>query len=518
ASIAVGGTLFKTLGRPSFQFARQIGADKATALKQAKLIRAKVTGVTSLGVFGAVAGESTEKEKNFVMFALAAIPLGLTFHAFKSIGARTPKITDGPGRAEAYQGQRAARPFNQETTPVPEVRIELKPVSRSELEAIERGAVEPTAEARLTEALQRDVDAAKERLGQRDVVSRPIEEIVPETREVVGEIVPRADPSIVSIKEIKPQTVLEEINQIRAEGRDSFEIASNALRGRTKEEALRKISSLEEEARRLGLDNEAEILAEAFERVTDAAETVKKPIEVGPKRGVPFRAGEVRRVEPPKAEPVPEAPTEVLEAPTGTTKLYRVESPEVLFEDVAGEGVLGGKFFTSDLKVAEALRENLGPEARIESIDFSTERLSKFEVRPGEFVIETAELAKKPAEVNVTRRAALQGAGDGQAGKASENPYIEGTDAFKAYDEAYNRAFDVEVAAEPDLVRLELPVEIEAEVNQRRLLRELDQRQTIANEVVAELGPIEPKEPKTEPLVPDVLAERLDNYVKSEGD
>ncbi|KKL24879.1 hypothetical protein LCGC14_2410920, partial [marine sediment metagenome] len=86
ASIAVGGTLFRTLGRPSFQIARQIGAEKATALKQAKLIRAKVTGVTSLGVFGAVGGEPTEKEKNFVMFALAAIPLGLTFHAFKSIG------------------------------------------------------------------------------------------------------------------------------------------------------------------------------------------------------------------------------------------------------------------------------------------------------------------------------------------------------------------------------------------------------------------------------------------------
>ncbi|KKL83548.1 hypothetical protein LCGC14_1973640, partial [marine sediment metagenome] len=199
ASIAVGGVLFKTLGRPSFQFARQIGAEKATALKQAKLIRAKVTGVTSLGVFGAVAGESTEKEKNFVMFALAAIPLGLTFHAFKSIGARTPKITDGPGRAEAYQGQRAARPFNQETTPVPEVKVE--PIVRD----------------------------------------RPTE--IP-----LGE-------------------------------------------------------------------------------------------EVRPQRRAPFRAGEVRRVEPPKAEPIPEAPTEVpIEAPTGTTKLYRVESPEVLFEDVAGEG------------------------------------------------------------------------------------------------------------------------------------------------------------------------------------
>ena len=92
----------------------------------------------------------------------------------------------------------------------------------------------------------------------------------------------------------------------------------------------------------------------------------------------------------------------------------------------------GGKFYTSDLKVVEALRENLGPEARIETINFPTEQLSKFEVRPGEFVIETAELTKKPTAV--------------------------------------------------------------------------------------ELGPIEPKEPKAEPLVPEVLAEKLDNYVKSEGD
>jgi len=141
ASMAVGGVLFRTLGRPSFQVARQIGAGKATALKQARLIRAKVTGVTSLGVFGAIGGEPTEKEKNFVMFALAAIPLGLTFHAFKSIGAKTPEITDGPGRARVYQNQRAARPFNQETTVVPEVRVvpreEVKPELQVTREAVQ---------------------------------------------------------------------------------------------------------------------------------------------------------------------------------------------------------------------------------------------------------------------------------------------------------------------------------------------------------------------------------------------
>ena len=123
ASAAVGMGLFRVLGRPSFQVARQLGADKATALKQAKLIRAKVTGVSALGVFGAVGGEPTEMEKNFVMFALASIPLGLTFHAFKAIGKADLSKPSDPVRAVEYQEQRAARPFNQETTPIPEVRI-----------------------------------------------------------------------------------------------------------------------------------------------------------------------------------------------------------------------------------------------------------------------------------------------------------------------------------------------------------------------------------------------------------
>ncbi|KKK58249.1 hypothetical protein LCGC14_3046340, partial [marine sediment metagenome] len=65
-------------------------------------------------------------------------------------------------------------------------------------------------------------------------------------------------------------------------------------------------------------------------------------------------------------------------------------------EDVAGvEGTLGGKFYTSSLETAKAFRESLGRDARIETIDFPTERLSKFEVRPGEFVIEAGEIPTK---------------------------------------------------------------------------------------------------------------------------
>ncbi|KKK94484.1 hypothetical protein LCGC14_2682400, partial [marine sediment metagenome] len=130
------------------------------------------------------------------------------------------------------------------------------------------------------------------------------------------------------------------------------------------------------------------------------------------------------------AKPIEVVRPEIVPAPPETTKLYRVESPEILFEDVAGvEGTLGGKFYTSSLETAKAFRESLGRDARIETIDFPTEKLSKFEVRPGEFVIESIELAKKPDAV--------------------------------------------------------------------------------------ELGP---REPRTESLNPEVLAERLDNYVKSEGD
>ncbi|KKK95850.1 hypothetical protein LCGC14_2668660, partial [marine sediment metagenome] len=63
-------------------------------------------------------------EKNFVAFAVAAIPLGLMFHAFGAIGKVVPKVNNGPSRAMVYQQERAARPFNQETTVVPEVRVE----------------------------------------------------------------------------------------------------------------------------------------------------------------------------------------------------------------------------------------------------------------------------------------------------------------------------------------------------------------------------------------------------------
>ncbi|KKL23456.1 hypothetical protein LCGC14_2425210, partial [marine sediment metagenome] len=48
AATAAGMVLFGVTGRPSFQVARQLGAGKVTALKQAKLIRAKVTAVGGL--------------------------------------------------------------------------------------------------------------------------------------------------------------------------------------------------------------------------------------------------------------------------------------------------------------------------------------------------------------------------------------------------------------------------------------------------------------------------------------
>jgi len=68
ASAAVGGALFKTIGRPIFRTSRQIGATKAEALTQARFIRAQVTAVSALGVFGAVGGEPTERDKNFVNY------------------------------------------------------------------------------------------------------------------------------------------------------------------------------------------------------------------------------------------------------------------------------------------------------------------------------------------------------------------------------------------------------------------------------------------------------------------
>ncbi|KKK85304.1 hypothetical protein LCGC14_2774630, partial [marine sediment metagenome] len=137
-----------------------------------------------------------------------------------------------------------------------------------------------------------------------------------------------------------------------------------------------------------------------------------------------------------------------------------------------------------------------------ETVELVREREAPTEAaEPGRVVGELVPVGQLP-KADITRRAALQGAGDGQAGKASENIYQKGTDAFKAYDEAYNRAFDIEIAMEPDLVRPELPLEVEAEVNQGRMLRESEQRQTIADEVIDELGPTETKEP--EPLNPDV--------------
>ncbi|KKN23052.1 hypothetical protein LCGC14_0908950, partial [marine sediment metagenome] len=166
AAAAAQRILFLGLSGPATSFLKQIGVPGSVALRS-KLLRHQVAAVGSLGVFGAVGGDPQEMEKNFVAFALAAIPLGLVFHSFKAIGRATPKVNNGPSRALVYQQERAARPFNQETTVVPEVRVE--PI---------------TDPARL--------------LGRprEEVVSRPGKEIV-RTKE---------DPSIVSTEEIRSST------------------------------------------------------------------------------------------------------------------------------------------------------------------------------------------------------------------------------------------------------------------------------------------------------------------------
>lgn len=189
ASVVVGGVLFRGIGGPAFQVARQLGAEKATALKQAKFIRAKTTAVASLGVFGAAAGEPSEREKNFVMFALATIPLGLTFSAFKAIGKTdTPKINDSR-RAVDYEQQRAARPFEQETTPVPEVRVTREEGVVGEIKSEYIRGLE-----RLVEIAEQDARIIK---AETDKARKSLEEIAREFKkeeEVEGEVVGRIGP------------------------------------------------------------------------------------------------------------------------------------------------------------------------------------------------------------------------------------------------------------------------------------------------------------------------------------
>ncbi|KKK85290.1 hypothetical protein LCGC14_2774780, partial [marine sediment metagenome] len=285
--------------------------------------------------------------------------------------------------------------------------------------------------------------------------------------------------------------------------------------------------------------------------------------------------------------------------PTGTTKLYRVESPEVLFEDVFDveklaklQGreaeILGGQFYTTELEFADFFRQTYGPDARIKYLDFPTEQLSKFEVRPGEFVIETAELTKKPAEAIPLQTIELDRPLDSLTDvelvqvietlteKAREVPILREEIASDIrIVEGFRGEAGVEVPKSPKIV----PIDI-ADVTQEHSDRivageglpairgpdgEIFTRRTPAEhgdliefaqqagsdfavrdfesgwildrkfvglkdfqlstdmgikgtEFIAELGPKKTKEPKTEPLVPDVLAERLDNYVKSEGD
>ena len=124
AAAATGRILFVGAGVPSLMLFSRIGVPAAEAVKKSKLLALQVSAVGALGTFGAVGGDPEEMEKNFVAFAIAAIPLGLMFHAFGAIGRVVPKVNNGPSRAMVYQQERAARPFNQETTVVPEVRVD----------------------------------------------------------------------------------------------------------------------------------------------------------------------------------------------------------------------------------------------------------------------------------------------------------------------------------------------------------------------------------------------------------
>lgn len=236
ASAAVGGVLFKSIGGPIFRTSRQIGATKAESVTQAKFIRAQTTAVTSLGVFGAVGGEPTEREKNFVMFGLAAIPLGLTFAAFRSLGKVESKVTDGPGRAAEYGQQRASRPFGeQETTSVPEVitRFEDKPVgiplgkeiarektkplaiepelSESFTDLIERVGIEEARKLREVDPIESITNLVGEEAAK-DVIGQRLEGEVREEGRVIGEIRPKTEP----IEPTKDAQRLE--NYVQSEG------------------------------------------------------------------------------------------------------------------------------------------------------------------------------------------------------------------------------------------------------------------------------------------------------------
>lgn len=128
ATMALRGTAFNLL--------QLAGKPARSAAKLDKVFRAKGGAVVGLAAFGGFQAEGVEERKrNIVMFALAAIPLGLFFKATQTIGKVDPKITDVVGRAREFANIRRARPLDVETSPIPEV--DLKSDSPRSVELLE---------------------------------------------------------------------------------------------------------------------------------------------------------------------------------------------------------------------------------------------------------------------------------------------------------------------------------------------------------------------------------------------
>ena len=138
AAVALRGTAFNLL--------QLAGKPARSAARLDKVFRTKGAGVAGLAAFGGFQAEGVEeRQKNIVMFALAAIPLGLFFKATQTIGKVDPKIIDGIGRAREFANARRARPLDVETSPIPEVDVKSdSPRSVELLEPREEAApVEP---------------------------------------------------------------------------------------------------------------------------------------------------------------------------------------------------------------------------------------------------------------------------------------------------------------------------------------------------------------------------------------
>lgn len=82
-------------------------------------LKRMVGGGIGFGAFGAGTSEHVDQTiDNFITFSLASIPIGMTFKALNVLGRETFRITD-PNRAYETSRNRSARPFDQESGPVP---------------------------------------------------------------------------------------------------------------------------------------------------------------------------------------------------------------------------------------------------------------------------------------------------------------------------------------------------------------------------------------------------------------